>query len=110
MPDCPGCGTNLVHILVNPESTIPCIGASGGISGIIAFYTLKFPTTKINLLLYFGIIFRWVQLPVYVFFMSWLFWQGLGLYAQLGGFSNISSAAHLGGASVGVLYWMLIRD
>lgn len=29
---------NIVHILGEPASTVPCIGASGGISGILAYY------------------------------------------------------------------------
>ena len=39
---------DLVHIASAPNSTIPCIGASGGIAGVITFYALAFPPAKIG--------------------------------------------------------------
>jgi membrane associated rhomboid family serine protease len=36
------------HIIADPVSQIPCIGASGGISGIIAFYALRFLGNKMG--------------------------------------------------------------
>ena len=38
----------LAHIALNIGSPIPCIGASGGISGIIAYYALRHPETKVG--------------------------------------------------------------
>jgi hypothetical protein len=35
--------------------------------------------------------------------------QILGTWAQLGGFSNVSSLAHLGGAAVGFAFWLATR-
>jgi len=34
---------DLAHIAFDPHSQIPCIGASGGIAGVIGFYALNFP-------------------------------------------------------------------
>jgi hypothetical protein len=34
---------DLAHIAIDPHSQIPCIGASGGIAGVITFYALNFP-------------------------------------------------------------------
>jgi membrane associated rhomboid family serine protease len=39
---------DLLHALINLGSTIPTIGASGGISGIIAFYALRFPRRRLR--------------------------------------------------------------
>src|SRR5438046_8142373 len=39
---------DLLHIASAPASTIPCIGASGGIAGVITFYALAFPQAKIG--------------------------------------------------------------
>src|SRR5438132_4122517 len=41
---------DLGHIASAPNSTIPCIGASGGIAGVITFYALAFPQAKIGFL------------------------------------------------------------
>jgi len=33
----------------------------------------------------------------------------LGTWAQLSGFSNVASLAHLGGAGVGLVFWLVTR-
>lgn len=97
------------HILGNPQSTTPCIGASGGISGVVAFYALKFPKAKLNFLvrLYFWL--RWISIPAYIMFIVWILLQFYGTWAQLAGFSNVSSMAHLGGAATGFIFWFFTR-
>lgn len=96
----------VAHILAERSSTTPCIGASGGISGVIAYYALRFPRAHIGLL----ILLRWVRLPVLVLFLLWVLWQLFGAYMQLSGFSSVSAFAHLGGAAVGVLFWLFTRN
>lgn len=101
---------DLTHILGNPSSIIPCIGASGGISGVMAFYALKFPKVKLRFLMRFLVVFRWVSLPAYSMFLIWMALQCFGVGAQLKGYSNVSSLAHLGGAGVGFVFWLLSRE
>jgi membrane associated rhomboid family serine protease/Zn-finger nucleic acid-binding protein len=100
----------ILHTIGDPRSTIPCIGASGGISGIIAFYALKFPRARLGILVRFYLMFRWVRIPAYAMFILWLLLQVWGVYAQISGFSNVSSLAHLGGAATGFLFWFFTRD
>ena len=49
---------NLLHVAGNPHSMVPCVGASGGISGVIAYYALRFPRARLGIMfsywLYFG--------------------------------------------------------
>ncbi len=97
---------DVAHTLLDPNSTVPCIGASGGISGIIAFYALKFPRVRLGLLLRIYVRFIWINLPAYVFFLIWMAMQFFGSLSQRAGLSNVSSVAHLGGAAVGVAYWL----
>ncbi|MFC1499269.1 rhomboid family intramembrane serine protease [Verrucomicrobiota bacterium] len=96
----------IFHILGDPSSAIPCIGASGGISGIIAYYALKFPKARLGFLFYF----RWVRMPAFLMFLLWVVLQLLGGYTQIEGASGVSYLAHLGGASVGVAFWILTRN
>jgi membrane associated rhomboid family serine protease len=96
---------DIAHIMGDPRSTIPCVGASGGISGILAYYCLRFPKARVGIILYF----RWVRLPVGIMFALWVFLQVILAYRQVLGFSNVSALAHLGGASIGVLFWLLNR-
>jgi membrane associated rhomboid family serine protease len=39
---------DLLHVAADPRDTVPCIGASGGISGVIVFYALKFPQARLE--------------------------------------------------------------
>jgi len=102
---------DLLHIMADPRGTTPCIGASGGIAGLIAFYALKFPHARLGILMRFGFVFipRWIQFPAWCAFLLWLLLQFWGAYEQIAGFSNVSSLAHLGGTAVGVVLWFFWR-
>jgi len=102
---------DVLHIMFDPRGTNPCIGASGGIAGLIAFYAFKFPHARLGILLRFGLIFipKWIYFPAWVAFGLWLLLQFWGAYAQIAGFSSVSSLAHLGGTAVGVALWYFWR-
>lgn len=96
---------NVAHITLDPRSDVPCLGASGGISGLVAFYALAFPHYR------FYIAFRWsiYSLPAWALALIWLFFQMVGASAQVMGAGYVSSLAHLGGALMGFVYRMLWR-
>lgn len=96
---------DLAHIALDPRSTIPVIGASGGISGILAYYILRFPKARLGILFRFFVYFRWIQMPAYAWGLLWMAFQLFGAYLQVSGASNVSALAHLGGAAVGVALW-----
>jgi len=102
---------DLLHIMADPRGEIPCVGASGGIAGLIAFYALKFPHARLGILLRIGFIFipKWVSFPAWCAFLLWLLLQFWGAYEQIAGFSNVSALAHLGGTAVGVALWFYWR-
>ncbi len=98
-----------VHLLVQSSSTVPCVGASGGISGVIVFYALKFPRARLGFLIRFYWQFRWLQIPAWGALVLWLLMQSFGAFMQLSGFSNVASTAHLGGSAAGFFLWWLWR-
>jgi membrane associated rhomboid family serine protease/ribosomal protein L37AE/L43A len=100
---------DLIHIASEPNSTIPCIGASGGIAGVITFFALSFPQTKIGFLWRYFFYFHWIRLPAWFVFVLWILFQIIGAYEQKIGISSVSSFAHLGGAAVGVIAWAVGR-
>lgn len=100
----------LVHIFADPRSTIPCIGASGGISGVLAFYALKFPKVRLKMLFRYLVFPRWLSISARTAFFVWIAIQMFGAWAQVSGFSNVSALAHLGGAGAGFACWLLYRD
>jgi len=96
---------HLAHILSAPGSTVPCVGASGGISGILAYYCLRFRNASVGMILFF----RWVRIPVVFMLAIWIIFQLLGAYMQISGLSNVSALAHLGGATVGIIFWWITK-
>lgn len=93
---------NIVHLIFFAGTTTPCVGASGGISGIIAFYAFSYPFT--NLRIFFR--FFWGTIPVYLAFIIWVLFQIIGLRLLLEGESSTASTAHLGGCVVGIIFWL----
>ena len=97
------CAT-LTHLIFDFRSTIPCVGASGFISGILACYALLFPqkTIYIGYSRSFWGYGRHITLPAWAAFILWIALQFLGVYFNS---SNSSTAyfAHLGGAASGAV-------
>jgi len=101
----------LAHIALDPRSQTPCIGASGGIAGVITFYALNFPRMRLAFLMRYGFVwFRWIRLPAWFVFVLWFLFQLIGTLEQKAGMSSVSSAAHLGGAAVGLAAWFVWRN
>jgi membrane associated rhomboid family serine protease/Zn-finger nucleic acid-binding protein len=101
---------DLVHLLGSPGSTTPCVGASGGISGIIVFYALQFPKARLGFLFRYFAYFRWLQIPAWGALVLWLLLQTIGLVQEVHGVSNVAATAHLGGAAVGFACWLWWRE
>ncbi len=96
------------HVLAGPNSTVPLIGASGGISGLILVYGLQYPRARISLLFQLPMfIFRWIHLRAWAYLLFWIALQIFGAYRQVEAVTQVSFFAHLGGAVVGLLYWFL---
>jgi len=100
---------DVMHILGDPRALTPCVGASGGISGVIAFYALQYPQARLGFMWRIGYYFRWCTMPAWVALLVWLAWQALMAHAQLQGMSAVSALAHLGGFAVGLTVWLLWR-
>jgi len=97
---------DLAHLATDARSDLPLIGASGGISGVIVFYALKFPRARLGFL----VLFRWIHFPAYFALILWGLLQFVGVANQLAGMSNVSALAHLGGAAIGFAAWLLWKN
>ncbi|PYL69715.1 MAG: hypothetical protein DMF22_10820, partial [Verrucomicrobia bacterium] len=99
---------DLAHIAADPSSQIPCVGASGGIAAVITFYALNFPEVKLGVLLHYEWWwFRWIRLRAWFVFVLWILFQAVGAWEQVADISAVSSLAHIGGAVVGFMAWLL---
>jgi membrane associated rhomboid family serine protease len=90
-----GCGAGLANVLVQPHSSVPTIGASGAIFGIIIAFALAFPDREI--MLYFFIRIKAKHFAILVGVLELL---ALLLMPNAG----IARFAHLGGLLVGYVY------
>lgn len=98
---------DLIHFLLDARIDMPLVGASGGISGVIAYYALRFPHARLVVMVRLAVIFRWVRIPAWFGFVLWLLLQFAGVSLQIGGLSLVSSLAHVGGALFGVVFWVV---
>ena len=88
-------------VLLNTDSAIPLIGASGAVAGIMGSYLVLFPTHRVLTIVFFVI----VGVPSMIFLGIWF----LGQFALVGGDSNIAWEAHVFGFLFGVLLTLPIR-
>jgi membrane associated rhomboid family serine protease len=98
-----GVAAGLAHILVNGDSRIPSVGASGAISGILGGYLLLFPRNRIRVLMgYYGV----AAVPAYVMLGMWILLQllsGVGEVARTEQTGGVAYMAHIGGFVAGLL-------
>ena len=102
----------VVFILVNSNSTVPTIGASGAIAGIMGAYLIKFPRAHIVTLVFIFIFITTVDIPAAFLLLYWFaiqFFSGVETFAhtQLSQ-GGVAFFAHVGGFVVGIVLVKLL--
>ncbi|MCX7560740.1 rhomboid family intramembrane serine protease [Sulfitobacter sp. F26204] len=93
----------LTQVAFEPSSTVPMVGASGAIAGVMGAYLLLFPKAKIDILIIFIVFFRIFPIPAWIILTLWFgmqFLGGLGADPDAGG---VAFWAHAGGFVAGLL-------
>lgn len=91
------------HIVTDPGSTVPMVGASGAISGVLGAYLLLFPRARVLVLVPLGCYARLWYIPAGVVLGAWFVFQLLSGSASLGqGGGGIAWFAHVGGFVAGI--------
>ncbi len=92
-----GLGATMVHVLSGPNSTIPMIGASGAIAGILGAYFVLYPKAKIKTFVVLIIFIQIIYVPAVFILGFWFLRQIIGI-----GSDDIAWYAHIGGFLVGM--------
>ena len=97
------------QIAIDPASTIPNIGASGAIAGVLGAYIVLFPNARVQTLIFFWYLIRIVEVSAVWLLGWWFLLQVFSGLLDLGTFSaqgGVAYFAHIGGFVGG---WLLIR-
>jgi membrane associated rhomboid family serine protease len=103
------------HVLVEPSSPVPTVGASGAISGVMGAYLVLYPKVRVNMLFIFIIFFKVIAIPAWLVLLWWFFIQVLTGLPQLSPMrpevsSGVAVWAHVGGFVAGVVLIKLFEN
>jgi membrane associated rhomboid family serine protease len=108
-----GLAAGLVHLFTNPNSTLPTVGASGAIAGVLGAYFLLFPKARVLTLIPLFFLPLFIEIPAITYLGFWVLSQvfsgvlSLGLPEDVGG---VAFWAHVGGFVAGAaLHWLFVK-
>jgi len=88
----------LAQVVMDPNSTVPMLGASGAISGVLGGYLVLFPQRQVR-----AIVFNFLTtVPAFVALGIWIGYQILLSFLTPEGQGGVAYAAHIGGFVAGV--------
>ena len=93
----------LAHIYSAPGSTVPTVGASGAIAGVMGGYLLLFPRARVDVVVIIVIIFRVFTLPAWVMLGIWFALQVFGGFSTPAEGGGVAFWAHAGGFVAGIV-------
>ncbi|HDP70502.1 MAG TPA: rhomboid family intramembrane serine protease [Actinobacteria bacterium] len=97
-----GLGGAVGHILSGPTSTIPSLGASGAIAGVLGAYLMLYPWAKIDVAIPLFIFIHIIKLPALIVIGFWFFLQLISGYTiitspVMQSSGGVAWFAHIGG-------------
>jgi membrane associated rhomboid family serine protease len=106
-----GVVAGLTQTAIDPDSTIPLIGASGAIAATLGAYFVLFPGARITTLVFLGFFYQLIEVPAILVLGFWFLLQlldGIGSLGMDAG-AGVAFFAHIGGFIGGALVaWLMI--
>ncbi|HLZ50520.1 MAG TPA: rhomboid family intramembrane serine protease [Candidatus Acidoferrum sp.] len=96
-----GVGSDLLHIAFNFNSSVPALGASGAISGVMGAYILLYPRAQVLTL----VLVFFLPIPAFIILGYWFLLQFLAGVSSVGAAATGGVAwwAHIGGFLLGMI-------
>ena len=100
------------QIYTNPGGTIPMVGASGAIGGVMGAYAITYPHARVHTLLFLGVFVRTIEVPAIGMLGYWFVLQIIGGLPSLAqkAEGGVAFWAHVGGFLAGIVLCLLFRD
>jgi membrane associated rhomboid family serine protease len=103
-----GIAAALSEGVINPQSGLPMLGASGAISGVLAAYVLIFPRTRVSVIIPLGILLYPTKISAFYVVGFWFVLQLLNIVGTTPGGPGTAWWAHVGGFFTGILLTPLL--
>jgi len=103
-----GVAATFAQVLVSSNSSVPNLGASGAIAGVLGAYIVMFPRGQVRVMMGRGII----PMPALVVIGFWIvlqFISGIGSISQTADTGGVAYLAHIGGFIAGLVLTFLFR-
>lgn len=95
------------QVAIDVSSTVPTIGASGAIAGVLGAYIVLFPRARVLSAIPIFIFIQLIYVPAWVLLGVWFALQAAQGLLSMGGQSEVAFFAHIGGFVAGlVLVWV----
>jgi membrane associated rhomboid family serine protease len=100
-----GVAALLAQVLIDTDSTVPTVGASGAIAAVLGGYAILYPRARVITLIFIIIIFTIIELPALVVLGLWFLLQLLPAFSEpvVEGGGGVAYFAHIGGFVFGLL-------
>jgi len=102
-----GLGAGIVHTALNPNTTVPSIGASGAIAGVLGAYVISYPFARVLTLIPIFIFIQVIEIPAVIVLGLWFVMQFLYGTASLAltgpNAGGVAWWAHVGGFVIGII-------
>lgn len=99
----------LTHVISQPTSPVPLIGASGAIAGVLGGYFVLFPRARVLTLLPIFFFITIVHVPAVIFLGIWFALQIFSQTYSIQGAQAVAFSAHIGGFAAGALLVKLFQ-
>lgn len=101
-----GFAATIAQVMIDPTSTIPMVGASGAIAGVLGGYLVMYPGVRVRGLVFFGSFGRMAEMPAIIVLGFWFVLQLFSGFASLGPETTsggVAFFAHIGGFIAGLV-------